>query len=93
MTSWDNKLLRKAYPVNKEYDEVLAFIVGQFGGDTEQPIVVVVGDNNEEYVVEAKDYHMKMGFPYMFIRKDGEVVTKLTADLGEVEVELNSLYL
>lgn len=188
LTSWDNNLLRKAYPIDKEYDEVLAFIVRQFGGDTEQPIVVV-GDNNEEYVVESKeyhtinneiynlseiknktavflitsttcgvcvqdfkelnkftekykdfdvefialldkvenidaykksrlfknfgflndnwivfsldelsgklneDYHMKMGYPYMFIRKDGEVVSKLTGDIGEVEVQLNSFYL
>lgn len=187
LTSWDNKLLRKAYPIDIEYDEVLAFIVRQFGGDTEQPIVVV-GDNNEEYVVESQvyttlnnedyslseiksknavflitsttcgvcvqdfkelnkftekykdfdvefialldkvenidaykksrlfknfgflndnwsvfsldelsdelneDYHMKMGYPYMFIRKDGEVVSKLTGDLGEVEVQLNSFF-
>lgn len=55
LTSWDNKLLRKAYPIDKEYDEVLSFIVRQFGGDTEQPIVVV-GDNNEEYVIESQVY-------------------------------------
>jgi|SRR5690625_1383874 len=187
LTSWDNVLLRKAYPIDEEYDEVLTFIVRQIGGDTEQPIVVV-GDNNEEYVVEAKeyhtinnevynlsevknknavflitsttcgvcvqdfkelnkftekykdfdvefialldkvenidaykksrlfrsfgflndnwsvfsldelsdklnhDYHIKMGYPYIFIRKDGEVVSKLTGDLDEVEIQLNSFF-
>lgn len=188
LTSWDNNLLRKAYPIDKEYDIILAFIVHQFGGDTEKPIVVV-GNNNEEYVVESKeystlnkevyslseikdknaiflitsttcgacvqsftelnqlaekykefdvefialldnvenietykkgrlfknfgfldnnwsifsmdelseklneDYYIKMGYPYMFIRKDGEVVAKLTGDLDQIEKELNSFFL